>query len=116
VWDERLAKHAPIVALSTALAATWAALREWRSSGRSQPRRTLLQRSHAALTQAVYAGLGAAISAGILEPLAAWSWAVAALGATTGVTVDVVSANGPSRIMDLSLRYLSRVRRILRGP
>lgn len=116
MWDERLAKHAPIVALSVAMAATWATLRDWRSSGKSQPRRTLLRRLHSALTQAVYASLGAAAASGIMEPVATWPWMVAAFGATCGVTIDVVSANGPTRIMDLSLRYLSRVSRIIRRP
>ena len=116
MWDERLANHAPILAMSMVMAATWAALREWRSSGRSLPRRTLLQRLLAALTQAAYASLGASAAAGILEPLSTWPWAVVWLGATTGVTIDVVSANGPRRMADLSLRYLSRVRHILRGP
>jgi len=116
VWDERLAKHAPIVALSVAMAATWAALRDWRSSGRSLPRRTLSRRLLAALTQAAYASLGAIVAAGMLEPLGSSPWMVAASGATCGVTVDVVSANGPRRLGDLTLRYLARVRRILREP
>lgn len=116
MWDERFAKHAPIVALSVGIAATWAILRDYRSSSRSQPKRTHLRRLLSALTQAVYASLGAAVSAGLMEPIATWPWVVAAAGATCGVTVDVVSANGPSRLADLSLRYLSRVRRIMREP
>lgn len=102
------------MALSVILAAAWATLRDWRSSGRSLPKRSRLQRSCSALTQAVYASLGAVVSSGILEPIGDWPWAVAAVGATCGVTVDVVSANGPRRLADLSLRYLRRVRRIMR--
>ena len=116
MWDERLARHAPIVALSVAMAAAWSALRDWRSSGRSLPRRTCLRRCCSALTQAAYASLGATVAAGMLEPLGSSPWMVAASGATCGVTVDVVSANGPRRLADLSLRYLSRVSRIIRRP
>lgn len=116
MWDDRLAKHAPIVALSAMLAAAWAVLRDWRSSGRSQPRRTHLQRLRSALTQAVYASLGAAISAGVMEPIASVPWPVVSLGATMGVVVDVASANGPQRLAVVSLRYLSRVRKIMREP
>jgi len=114
VWDERIANHAPIVALAALMAALWASLRDWRSSARSLPQRTLLRRSLSALTQAGYASLGAVASAGLLEPLANWPWAVAAAGATVGVVVDVTAANGPKRMADLTLRYLERVKRIMR--
>ena len=114
MWDDRIEKHAPIVALAALVASTLAALRDWRSSSGSLPQRTLLRRSLSALTQAVYASLGAVTSAGLLEPLSAWPWAVAAMGATAGVVVDVTSANGPKRLADLSLRYLERVKRIMR--
>jgi len=114
VWNERIEKHAPIVAMSATMAALWAVLRDWRSSAASSPRRTLLARLRSALTQAVYASLGASIAAGMMEPVAVVPWAVASFGATAGVVIDVVSANGPKRMADLTLRYLERVKRIMR--
>lgn len=113
---ERFANHLPTVLASSALSALLSAGRSWTSSGRLRPKPPCSRRLYWSAGEAIGGAVGGLLAAGmVVELLDSTPWAVVTWGGSTGAAVDALRANGLERLRDLALRYLSRVRDIMRG-